>query len=212
MNICIKIIAVQGELVDGPEAFFGTEGGSVGRRSDNTLVLHDPSRRVSRIHMLVSRHGQSFRVRDQGSYLPVYVNGRGIGFQREETIRPGDRIQIGDHVLHVSEAGDDDGTRSGASAAGRRDDGGLVDRDALTFEMLEARLAAAKASGGLLTLPSQNDQIDTFFDAAATQGIERPREAGIPGEQVPGASDTGKENDKPAAIFQAARRLFGGHP
>jgi len=212
MNICIKIIAVQGELVDGPEAFFGMEGGSVGRRSDNTLVIHDPSRRVSRIHMLVRRHGQSFRVRDQGSYLPVYVNGRGIGFQREETIRPGDRIQIGDYVLHVSEADEDESESSGAPASGRRGDGGLVDRDALTFEILEARLAAAKASGGLLTLPSQSAPIDTFFDAGATQGIERRGEPGVPGERTTGSSDTREAADRPAAILQAARKLFGRHP
>lgn len=104
MTIAIKIVSIGTRAVDGPRAEFGPAGGTIGRRSDMTLVIPDKTRRVSRVHAVISHQNGQYRIRDQGSFLPVYVNGHGVGFQRDMTIHPGDHIQIGDFGLQVANA------------------------------------------------------------------------------------------------------------
>ena len=104
MTIAIKIVSSGQRPVDGPRAEFGPAGGTIGRRSDMTLVIPDKTRRVSRVHAVISHQNGQFRIRDQGSFLPVYVNGHGVGFQRDMTLHAGDRIQIGDFGFEVSHA------------------------------------------------------------------------------------------------------------
>lgn len=174
MTITIRIVAVAERAVEGKPARFSDEGGTIGRRSDSTLVIPDQSRRVSRIHAVVSRQGGLFKIRDQGSFLPVYVNGHGVGFQREMTLRPGDRIQIGPYTLEVGADAALDATMAPTPAASLEVPAkALADEAPMTlaqvpFEILEKRLAAAKASGPRLT----TDSYPVEPDATATQ--EKP--------------------------------------
>ena len=181
LNIAIQIISIADTPTQGPAAVFGSGGGTIGRRSDNTLVIPDGTRHVSRLHATVFWSQGAFRIRDQGSFLPVYVNGRGIGFQRDMTLRPGDRIQIGPYVLLVSEAdpsrvvtgmGSDGGqgarTSTGASTA--------TVEPVPTFEEIQASLAAAKAAGNYLTKgASHASQPEADADAATTQSLHAAR-------------------------------------
>ena len=168
MSIGLQIVAVDGYPVEGAHAVFGAEGGSIGRRSDNTLVIPDDSRRVSRVHALVLSGGGGFRIRDEGSFLPVQVNGQAVGFRREAILQPGDHIQIGVYTLVVTEG----------------DTLPTVDRphETLTFEMLEQRLAAVKGTGVRLTTDQPAAPgprlVDEGFDATATVDVHEGR--GLP--------------------------------
>jgi predicted component of type VI protein secretion system len=193
LNIAIQIISISERPVHGPGAVFGPGGGTIGRRSDNTLVIPDATRHVSRLHAAVFWSQGAFRIRDQGSFLPVYVNGRGIGFQRDMTLRAGDRIQIGPYVLLVSEADPSRAVTGTAGNGGQRPMAPIevsaahVER-VPTFEEIQARLAAAKAAGHHLTRGSGHSS-QPEADAAITQSLH----AG----QSPGHAVADPETDRP---------------
>jgi predicted component of type VI protein secretion system len=186
LNIAIQIISISERPLHGPGAVFGPGGGTIGRRSDNTLVIPDATRHVSRLHAAVFWSQGAFRIRDQGSFLPVYVNGRGIGFQRDMTLRAGDRIQIGPYVLLVSEADPSRAVTGTAGNGGQRPMAPIevsaahVER-VPTFEEIQARLAAAKAAGHHLTRGSghaSQPQADADADAATTQSLHAGQSPG----------------------------------
>lgn len=224
MNISIQIIGVADRPIDGPRAVFGPRGGTIGRRSDNTLVIPDQSRRVSRVHVMVSCQGGVYKVRDQGSFLPVYVNGHGVGFQRDMTVRPGDRVQIGPYTLLVSAVEDQVAvtpSRPAPVVSSRNDvasEQARAAEEALTFELLEQRLAAAKAAGLTLTRPETADA-ESPFDGSATQGVEPRRSAAAASQDPPGdtpaSQDPATEGAKPGPVrdkivplAETARKLF----
>lgn len=177
MTITIRIVAVAERAVESKAVTFDASGGTIGRRSDSTLVIPDQSRRVSRVHAVVSFQGNVFKIRDQGSFLPVYVNGHGVGFQRDMTIRPGDRIQIGPYTLEVA-AVEGEATVPAMPAAPAKTEEPVTFAQ-VPFEVLEKRLAAAKASGLRLTTdnypvtPDATSTQDRPFDLSAT--IDRMR-------------------------------------
>jgi predicted component of type VI protein secretion system len=183
LNIAIQIISIADTPTHGPAAVFGSGGGTIGRRSDNTLVIPDATRHISRLHATVFWSQGAFRIRDQGSFLPVYVNGRGIGFQRDMTLRPGDRIQIGPYVLLVSEADPSrvvTGMASDIGQGARTSIGASVAtvEPVPTFEVVQARVAAAKAAGHHLTRGGNHasqPEADADADAATTQSLHAAR-------------------------------------
>jgi len=73
---------------DSPTAF------TLGRSPDNSLVMDDPT--VSAQHALIQAEGGAWMLRDRDSTNGVRVNGRR---QREASLQPGDRVQIGTHEL-----------------------------------------------------------------------------------------------------------------
>jgi len=224
LNIAIQIISIADRPAHGPAAVFGPDGGTIGRRSDNTLVIPDATRHVSRLHASVFWGQGAFRIRDQGSFLPVYVNGRGVGFQRDMTLRPGDRIQIGPYVMLVSEADASRAVTAKPGGAGRpattaEAASGATLEPAPTFEEIQARLAAAKAAGHHLTKGSDPDSpAGPDDDAAATQSLHSGRSsdpAGT-GPNAGGAAAAGHPDDpaaqppsaRPVALSEAARALL----
>lgn len=92
-------------------ADFGREGGTIGRAANNTLVLDDPARTVSRVHAQVICRDGKWVIVDRGSN-PTQINGRPIGAGNEAAIRPGDHLQVGSYELRVSAA------TAGAAAGG----------------------------------------------------------------------------------------------
>jgi adenylate cyclase len=68
---------------------------SVGRAPDNMLWLDDPG--LSRRHCEFQRSGRQWRLRDLGSFNGSFVNNLSV---TEHTLRPGDRVQLGETVLY----------------------------------------------------------------------------------------------------------------
>ncbi len=85
-------------------ASFDETGGAIGRAENNTLVLPDPDRTISRVHARVSFRTGSYVLIDEGSNA-VVLNGQTLGKGREAPLRAGDRVQIGGYLIEVSAGG-----------------------------------------------------------------------------------------------------------
>lgn len=99
-------------------ALFDESGGSIGRAPDNRMILPDPTRMVSRVHVeIVHRNGQFFLL-DRGSN-PARYNGEQMDPGKEKAIADGDRIQIGAYLVQASFSDDVNAPQrvSGPSAA-----------------------------------------------------------------------------------------------
>jgi hypothetical protein len=68
-------------------------GGVIGRSRDAEVVIDDPN--VSRRHAELRPSGGAWTVSDLGSTNGVRVNGRRIDPERPQSLRPGDRIELG---------------------------------------------------------------------------------------------------------------------
>ncbi len=79
----------------------GMEAISIGRASDNRIVLDHPQ--VSRHHALIERMGTRYRIRDLKSSNGVFVNGARV--EREAWLKEGDEIRIGSMKLALREDG-----------------------------------------------------------------------------------------------------------
>lgn len=113
MRMTITLVAKGDRPLDGPSTEFDEQGGTIGRRTDCTLVLADEQRHVSRVHALVEFRSDYFCIVDKGSYLPVMVNGMRVGRGQETPIFEGDELHIGPYamrVTHVAAAWDMDAT------------------------------------------------------------------------------------------------------
>lgn len=67
---------------------------TLGRSPDNALVMDDPT--VSGRHALIQAEAEGWVLQDMDSTNGVRVNGRR---EREATLQPGDRVQVGTHEL-----------------------------------------------------------------------------------------------------------------
>lgn len=101
MRMTIKIVSFSGKPLDGAEVQFDERGGTIGRRVDCSLVIPDKERHVSRVHAVVTSGASGFVIHDQGSFLPVRVNGMEIGFGQEALLCEGDDLLIGPFGLRV---------------------------------------------------------------------------------------------------------------
>ncbi len=101
--IVLRVLSYNGVPADGPQAQFDELGGTIGRADNNQLVLPDPERTISRVHAQVVFRAGGYAVVDNGSN-PISVNGLVVGAGREQTLKPGDQVQIGGYVLAASEA------------------------------------------------------------------------------------------------------------
>jgi predicted component of type VI protein secretion system len=85
-------------------AKFDEKGGTIGRSPECTLMLPDPERVISRTHALVLLHEGRYLVRDQGTTVPVIVNGRAVGRGRDHPLNTGDEVRIAGYALRVEAA------------------------------------------------------------------------------------------------------------
>lgn len=79
---------------------FSLNGGTLGRSSENQLVLNDPTKYISRLHAKVSCREGNWFYEDLGSN-PSVINDHPVGKGREILLAEGDRIVIGDYLLEV---------------------------------------------------------------------------------------------------------------
>lgn len=80
---------------------FDELGGNIGRAGNNTLVLDDPGRSISRIHASISFREGHYYIHALGSAIPVYLNDQPISNGQDMPIAAGDKIGIGDYVMEV---------------------------------------------------------------------------------------------------------------
>jgi FHA domain-containing protein len=103
--IRIEVTHYNGDRLPQPLfAEFGESGGNIGRAEGNALVLHDPTRTISRIHASITCRGGDYSIRSLGTAIPVYVKGQMLGNGREANITAGDEIRIGSYAMKVMEA------------------------------------------------------------------------------------------------------------
>ena len=73
------------------------EGATIGRAASSSLFLDDVT--VSRVHATISKHGNTFVLKDEGSLNGTYINNLSI---MEHTLVSGDEFQVGKfHLLFV---------------------------------------------------------------------------------------------------------------
>ena len=93
--LTIKVVSYKDSPVDQPiSAEFREEGGTIGRSPECTLLLPDPDRIISRTHAVVSHQEGRFTVRNQGTTVPLLVNGRPLGKGSDHPITAGDELRI----------------------------------------------------------------------------------------------------------------------
>ncbi len=86
-------------------ALFDESGGSIGRAPDNRMILPDPTRMVSRVHVEILHRNGQFLLLDRGSN-PARYNGEQMDPGKEKAIADGDRIQIGAYLVQASFSAD----------------------------------------------------------------------------------------------------------
>jgi FHA domain-containing protein len=100
--ITIEVTSHNGQRPEVPlAARFDEMGGNIGRLSDNTLVLPDPKRYISRVHAAIAFNGGRYVIRDLGTASPVFVNGKPLGNGREAPIGDGDELGIAGYTMRV---------------------------------------------------------------------------------------------------------------
>ena len=100
--IVLTVVSFNGAPADDLSASFDELGGSIGRADGNQLVLPDPERSISRQHARVVFRSGQYAIVDNGSN-PIAVNNNAVPIGREQTLWPGDLVQIGAYVLKVSQ-------------------------------------------------------------------------------------------------------------
>lgn len=126
------------EQPGGPSAsaVFGPTGGTIGRADNNTLVLSDAERSVSRLHARVECRAGHFVLVNMGMN-PVLCNGTELSTAEESPLASGDTVRIGSFILRAQAIDSD--TAPLVSAHGHEE-------DALFDDMTGLPLRAAWAS------------------------------------------------------------------
>lgn len=90
------------EQASGPSAsaVFGPAGGTIGRADNNTLVLADAERSVSRLHARVECRAGGFVLVNMGMN-PVLCNGTELSTAEEAPLVSGDTVRIGRFSLRT---------------------------------------------------------------------------------------------------------------
>lgn len=119
--IGIQVVALAGKRPDSPSlAWFGADGGDIGRGQDCTLVLPDPERRISRKHAsIIHRNGRYF-VRVASANLPMELDGRALMIDQEAELSAGMTIRLGAFQLQVLDQPDSLGVAAPASPSSPR--------------------------------------------------------------------------------------------
>lgn len=101
MLLTLRILTYRNAPVPAaPAVRFDAAGGAIGRSADNTLVLDDPSKYISRVHAQVTLQGDAFMLEDMGSNASI-VNDRPLGKGNRIALGHGDRLVIGDYLLQA---------------------------------------------------------------------------------------------------------------
>jgi FHA domain-containing protein len=101
--ITIRVKAFRGQPPAEPlVAEFDETGGTIGRGTNNQLVLPDPEKHISRVQATILFRNGQYLVLDQGSVNPVVLNGRPLGNGAQAALADGDDLRMGDYAMQVS--------------------------------------------------------------------------------------------------------------
>ncbi|WP_027783048.1 MULTISPECIES: type VI secretion system-associated FHA domain protein TagH [Burkholderia] len=89
---------------------FHPPGGTIGRASDNHLVLRDDTRQISRLQALLQVGDDACLLKNLSSVSTIEVNREAVGYAQERQLNTGDIIRIGPYVLRAER--DDGGDAS----------------------------------------------------------------------------------------------------
>ncbi len=101
--VVLNVISHNGVPVDALSTSFDELGGSIGRADHNQLVLPDPKRSISRVHARIVFRAGSFLIIGSGSNA-MTVNGRLVPAGVEQSLAPGDQLQIEGYLIGVAGA------------------------------------------------------------------------------------------------------------
>ncbi|MGU7768698.1 type VI secretion system-associated FHA domain protein TagH [Burkholderia sp. MR1-5-21] len=108
------VIEHAGEPVDDDHydaVVFHPPGGTIGRATDNHLVLHDDTRQISRLQALLQVGDDACLLKNLSSVSTIEVNRVPIGYAQERPLNSGDIIRIGPYVLRAERDDDDAAAR-----------------------------------------------------------------------------------------------------
>ncbi|KVK72807.1 hypothetical protein WS90_32025 [Burkholderia cepacia] len=122
---------------------FHPPGGTIGRASDNHLVLRDDTRQISRLQALLQVGDDACLLKNLSSVSTIEVNREPVGYAQERALNTGDIIRIGPYVLRAERDDGGDGVDGGHAPVidMAADTGMRVDTPA----QAQARAAAAPA-------------------------------------------------------------------
>ncbi|KWZ48579.1 hypothetical protein WS73_08905 [Burkholderia savannae] len=80
---------------------FHPPGGTIGRDSDNHLVLRDDTRQISRLQALLQVGDDACLLKNLGSVSTIEVNRVPIGYAQAQRLNMGDIIRIGPYLLRA---------------------------------------------------------------------------------------------------------------
>src|SRR4051812_20389503 len=133
---------------------------SIGRSSESTLQLTDPQ--VSRHHAEIVERDAVWTVKDCGSRLGTFVNGRPT---EETALHPGDLVRIGQTELRIEGEGGSssamfDFRQVNALLAGLRALGSSHVLDEVLAIVLDAALELTGAERGFILLPDDAGRLE----------------------------------------------------
>jgi type VI secretion system protein len=126
---------------------------SIGRTSDNTLVLQDPEKSVSRKHCVITPQGGSYQISDR-SRNGTFINSASepVGTEWSVLLQDGDRLRLGDYDILVRIVPNKDAV-SGIREAGAMQDAELDPFIDLPLASLDP-FGLQRRGHSLLTSPS----------------------------------------------------------
>ncbi|VWB88047.1 type VI secretion system-associated FHA domain protein TagH [Burkholderia lata] len=126
---------------------FHPPGGTIGRASDNHLVLRDDTRQISRLQALLQVGDDECLLKNLSSVSTIEVNREPVGYAQERPLNTGDIIRIGPYVLRAER---DDG--------GDGDDAPVIDMATGTGGHVETH---AQAHASATPAQASSSRVDT---------------------------------------------------
>jgi predicted component of type VI protein secretion system len=173
--LTIRVLTYKDAAVDQAiSAKFDVAGGTIGRSPDSTLLLPDPDRVISRTHAVIAHRDGRYRVRDQGTTVPLLVNGRAAGRGQDHALATGDELRIAGYTLRVEiDVDDGDADRTLAS-----EDTTTILREGTLLSWSEDGRAVAQDRIATVIIPSP--------DPGAVDGAARHDPTGAAASTAPG--------------------------
>jgi predicted component of type VI protein secretion system len=100
--IGIQVVSQAGHPPNAPTtAWFGAEGGDIGRSAECTLPLPDPERHISRRHAVVVQRQGRFFLQALSAGVPLTIDGAPLASGHESALVAGMEIGLGAYMLQV---------------------------------------------------------------------------------------------------------------
>lgn len=191
----IAVISHNAVALDQPITAEFDGGGTIGRAPGSTLMLPDPDRVISRTHAVVAMRDGAYSIRDQGSTVPLLLNGRPIGHGHEAPMAAGDELRIGGYTLLVQ----------------------LPVREIEADATLDSTLTATLRPGTVLSWNDEGgpapDRIETVFVTSPQGAPALPHAADMVSPNAGAAASTSRRDaTAPAAPPSVARGVAAAPP